>query len=183
MLFAELEQIGEAGHGAILVENLADDSGGVESGETGQIDAGLGVACAPENASFGTLQGEDMARLTEIARVGLGAGQNLDRGGSVLGADAGGRAVGGVDRDGEVGGVEFAVVGDHPLEAEMLGPLLGHRNADQATAILRHEVHRMGGHFGGGHDEVSLVLPILVIGDDHHSAPADLLDDFRDGIK
>ena len=67
MDFAKLEEVRQAGHGAVLVENLADDSGGIETGKTSQINARLRMARTAQDTSLGSLQGEDVARLTQIA--------------------------------------------------------------------------------------------------------------------
>lgn len=47
-------QGGEAGHGAVAIHDLADDTGGLESGEASEVDGGLGMAGALEDtAGFG----------------------------------------------------------------------------------------------------------------------------------
>jgi hypothetical protein len=68
-------------------------------------------------------QREDVAGLDEIVRRGGGIGQDADGGGAVRGADAGGDAARGIDGDGEIGALALAIVGDHALEAELLGAL------------------------------------------------------------
>ena len=56
----------------------------------------------------------------------------------------------------------------------------GHGNADQAAPVLGHEVDGLGRHSVGRHDEIALVLPVLVVDDDDHLALADLVDRLRD---
>ena len=67
--------------------------------------------------------------------------------------------------------VEFLL--DHQRNLELVEPLAGHRHADQAAAVLRHEVDRLGRHLLGGHRQVAFVLAILVVDDDDHLAAAD----------
>src|SRR5437773_259967 len=49
-----------------------------------------------------------------------------------------------------------------------------------ASVWPAHEVHGLGGHLVGGHDEIALVLAVLVVHDDQDPAGADLLHAFLD---
>ena len=71
MLFLEFHQVGKACHRSILIEDLADDPGGIESREPGKIDSGLGMTRAPKNSSLGGLKGKDMAGLAQILGSGF----------------------------------------------------------------------------------------------------------------
>ena len=70
-----------------------------------------------------------------------------------------------------------AVVAAHQLQAELVDPLLGQREADQAAAVLGHEVDRVGRRHLRGDDEVALILAVLVVDEDEHPAVARLVDD------
>ena len=74
-------------------------------------------------------------------------------------------------------------VGDHLRQVELVEPLLGHRHADQAAAVLRHEVDRLGRDLLGRDRQVAFVLAILVVDDDDHLAVADRLDGVLDRCK
>ena len=67
--------------------------------------------------------------------------------------------------------VEFLL--DHQRDVELVEPLAGHRQADQAAAVLGHEVDRLGRDLLGGHRQIAFVLAILVVDDDDHLAAAD----------
>ena len=54
---------------------------------------------------------------------------------------------------------------------------LGQRQADQAAAVLGHEVDRVGRRHLRGDDEVALILAVLVVDQDEHAAVARLVDD------
>ncbi len=56
----------------------------------------------------------------------------------------------------------------------MVKPLFGHRQADQATSVLGHEVDGFGSDLFGGERQIAFVLAIFVVDDDDHSAGADL---------
>ena len=106
-------------------------------------------------------------------------GVDRDRDGAraVGGGDAGGDALARLDRGGE-GGFEPGAVGPaHRLQAELVDPLLGQREADQAAAVLGHEVDRVGRRHLGGDDEIALILAVLVVDQDEHAAVARLVDD------
>ena len=75
--------------------------------------------------------------------------------------------------------VEFLL--DHQRDLELVEPLAGHRQADQAAAVLGHEVDRLGRHLLGGHRQIAFVLAILVVDDDDHLAAADRRDGVFDG--
>ena len=52
VLLAELHEVGHAGHGAVVVDDLAQDTSGVLTGHTGQVDRSLGVAGPLEHAAL-----------------------------------------------------------------------------------------------------------------------------------
>ena len=55
--------------------------------------------------------------------------------------------------------------------------------ADQAAAVLGHEVDDLGGDLLGGDGEVAFVLAVLVVDDDDHAAGAEILNGFGDRRK
>ncbi len=57
----EIHEIVEPRHAAVLAHDLADHPARVEAGETGNIDRGLGVAGANENAARPGDQRKDVA--------------------------------------------------------------------------------------------------------------------------
>ena len=64
----------------------------------------------------------------------------------------------------------------HLTQAELVTPLGGEAEADQAAAVHGHEVDRLRRDELGGDREVALVLAIGVVADDHEASRADLLD-------
>ena len=61
-------------------------------------------------------------------------------------------------------------------QLERVGLLLGERQADQAAAVLGHEVDGLGRDLLGGHGQVALVLAVLVVDEDDHLAGADVVE-------
>lgn len=171
-------EVADAGHGAVLVHDFAEDAGGGEIGHAGQVDGGLGVAGAAEDATLHGLEGEDVAGLDEGVGTGFGVGEELDGEGAVGGGNAGGDASGGIDGNGEGGAVALAVAAGHGGEVEGFDALGGDGGADEAAALGGHEGDHLGGDEGGGADEVSFVLAAGVVGDDHQTPGGDIGDDF-----
>ena len=74
----------------------------------------------------------------------------------------------------------FVALG-HQLEAEVPHPLVAEGQADQPAAVAGHEINGLGrGHLGRD-DQIALVFPFLVVGEDDHSSVAKLFDRLLDG--
>jgi len=174
--FLKLDQLRQALHRAVVVDQLAQHACGRQAGERHQIDGRLRVAGALQHAARTGAQREDVAGLHQLLRVGIGIGQNLDRAGAVVGADARGNPLRGIDGDREIGAVALAVARDHRPEAEVLELMIDRRHADDATAIADHHVDRLRRGLAGGHDEVAFVFAILVVGDDDQFAIDNIVD-------
>ena len=66
-------RVGHARHGAVIVHDLADDAGGIETGEPGEVDGGFGVTGAHQHAAFARDQREDMARRHDVLDALVGS--------------------------------------------------------------------------------------------------------------
>ncbi|MEI2721188.1 MAG: hypothetical protein V9E87_13830 [Gemmatimonadales bacterium] len=112
---AEFLQLREAGHRAVLAQDLADHAGRAEAGESREIHARLGVTDALEHAAGAGAQRRDMAWAAEIARLRGRIDRHANRGGAVGRRDAGGdaEAAGGVDGHREGGRHRLGVVLHH----------------------------------------------------------------------
>ena len=74
-------------------------------------------------------------------------------------------------RDGERGAHGRRVLGDHHADLQLVQPLAGHRHADEAAPVRGHEVDRLRRRLVGGHDQVALVLAVLVVDDQQEIRP------------
>ena len=158
-----------------MISQITPD--GIEPGEPGDVDRRLGMAGADQHAAVARDQRKDVARRDDMLGALGGVDRDRDGAGAVGGGNAGGDALARLDRGGE-GGFEPGAVGPaHRLQAELVDPLLGERQADQAAAVLGHEVDRVGRRHLGGDDEIALILPVLVVDQDEHAAVARLVDD------
>ncbi len=101
VLRAELDQIGDARHRAVVLHDLADHAGGVQPGQTCEINGRLGLARALEDATAARAQREHVPRLDEIVPPPRGIDRDLDRARAVVRRDAGADPFARLDRDGE----------------------------------------------------------------------------------
>ena len=182
---AERLEVPDPGHGAVLVHHLADHPGGVEAGQPGQVHRRLGLAGALEHAAGDRAQREHVPGPGQVlgARLGIDGGE--DGLGAVGGGDAGGGAALGLDghaeRGAETGGVLLVL--DHQGNAQLVEPLPGHREADEAAPVAGHEVDDLGRDLLGGDGEVALVLAVLVVDDDQHLAGLEVLEGVGNGAE
>ncbi len=174
-------EIVEAGHRPVLVLDLADQTRGLAACEAREIDRGLGMTGALQDAPVPGLQRVDM---TGHDDVGLGLRRvdgGPDRGGLVGGRDAGRDALTRFDGDRERGLVGRLVLERHELESELVAASGRQREADPAPGLTGHEVHGFRRGELRGHDEVALVLTVLVVDDDDHLPGRDVLERLLDG--
>ena len=170
---AEGDEVGDARHFAVVAHDFANNAGGGEAGHAGEIDGGLGLAGADQDAAAARAQREDVAGTGEVGRGGAGIDGGADGAGAVGGRDAGGDALASFDGLSERGAEARGVLLRHGEEAQIVGALLSEGEADEAAAVAGHEVDGLGGDVLGGQGKVALVLAVLVIDHDHHAAGPD----------
>ena len=179
----QFDELRQARHGAVLVEDLADHAARVQAGERGQVDRGFGVASALEHAAGAGHEREDVARLDELFRLGVGVREDRDGLRAVVGADARRDAFGGVDRDGEGGALRFAVLRDHLGDPQAAELVFDRRDTDEPARVADHHVDRFGGDLGRRHHEVAFVLAVLVVGHNDELPRGDVREGCLDAVK
>ena len=174
---------------AVVVHDLADDAGG-RRGRRGARDRPSlrSARCARARRRACARSGKTWPGVTRSSGRASGSTADADRVRAVGGADAGGDAVARLDAD----TVNAVPSGGPPRLArrlhrqlERVDLLLGEREADEAAAVLGHEVDRLGRDHLGGHRQIALVLAVLVVDEDDHLAGADVverIDDARDPL-
>ena len=177
---AVADQVGHSRHGAVVVHDLADHGRRLQAGEAREVDAGLGLAGALEHAARRRDEREDVAGLHDVVGPALGVDGHLDGARAIGRRDAGGHPVARLDRLREGGLEARRVLGHHGPQVELFAALRGEREADQAAAVGRHEVDRLGRDELGRHGEVAFVLAALVVADHDHAAGADVGQGFVD---
>ncbi len=128
---------------------------------------------ANQHTAFASAKREHVSRTRKIGRFGRGIDRNLDGARTVLRRDAGGDSLASVDGFTECRPILRRVLRRHQSNVKVLETLLGHRQADQATSIFRHEVDGFGRDCFSSEGEVAFVLAVLVVYNDDHPARAD----------
>ena len=175
-------QVRHAGHGAVILHDLADHAGGRQPCQAGQIHRALGLPGTHQDPALSGTQGEDMAGTDHVAGLDVGSRRHLDGAGPIRGGDTGGHSGAGLDTDRKGSLKGRLVVLHHHRQFEAVDLVRGHGQADQTTTMGGHEVDRLRGHHLGGHGQVALVLPVLVIHQDDHLAGPDILNRLFYGI-
>ncbi|MNM47980.1 hypothetical protein D3C81_589570 [compost metagenome] len=181
VLAGEHFQLRAARHAAVGIEDFHQHASRFQTGQHGQVHARFGVTGTGQHAARLSDQREDVARLVQVRRLGVGLHRGTDGVGTVMRGDAGGDAFGGLDADREVG-LELRGIGlHHRRQTEVGGAGAGQRQAHQATAVGDHEIDVRRLDQLGGHDQITFVLTVLVIDDDDHATGADFFQQFGNG--
>ena len=159
-------QVVAAQHGAVVVDEFGDDGDLAQIRQAAQLDARLRVAGALAHPAVAGDERQDMAGPGDRGGVRGLVRQSVDGDGAVRGADPrrdAGRRVAG---DGVGGALRVLVHGRHGRQVQRLCPSRRHRRAHDPRGVPDDEPHPLRSHRRGGHDEVALVLAVLVIDDD-----------------
>ena len=172
----ELGEFGHACHGAVLVHDFADDAGGRQPGDAGEIDRGLGVAGAHEHAARPRAQRKHVPGAREISRLRrrIDGRPNRPRPDPRRRSRCWCRPSPRCDthiavsrRD------ELSATSSGISSASSRSGVIG--QADQPAPVPRHEVDGLRRHLRRRHRQVAFVLAILVVDDDDHLTGAECL--------
>ncbi len=175
-------ELREAGHLAVFVDDLDEDSAGVQAGEAGQIDGAFGLTCADQDAAIASAEGIDVAGADEIVGGGFGIDEELDGldavGGGNAGADAVARVA--IDADCERSAPHAVVARGLGRKFEAITVGGGEGDAEIAGADTGHEADDLRRDFLGSADEIAFVLAIFIIDEHDHFAGTKVGEDFGD---
>ena len=118
-----------------------------------------------------------MSGLNQVGGLAVGVHCHLNGASAIGRGDAGRHARGGLNGDGEGGGIDRAVVRGHGGQFQKITALFGEGQADQAATKARHEVDRLRAHAIGSEHQVAFVFAVLFIHQNHHAAIFHLLND------
>ena len=183
VLGGEAHEFRQALHGAVVVDDLGEQADGRAQRRFGQIEGRFGVPGAHQHAALAGDQREDVARPHEVLGGGVVARERQRRAGPLLGGDAGGEPHLVVDADRERGRHRRVVARHHRFEVQALRLLLVDRRTQDAAGVADHEGDLLGRRLRRGHDEVALVLAVVVVHHDHEVAGGDGADGVFDGIE
>ena len=176
VLLAELDQLRQSGHRAVVVLNLADHAGGHAASESREIDGSFGVAGTLQHTALARAQRKHVAGSRERLITHFRVGERANRERAVGSGDSRARALEQVDRHGERRAVALGVVVDHHRQSQFVAAVAGERCHDHARRVADDERELLGGHVLRRHDQVALVLTVFVVDEHHHLAAADRCD-------
>ena len=182
VLVREIDQFGQPRHRAVIAHDLADHADGPAAAQFHQVHRRFRVAGALQHAAGLGAQGKDMPRLHQVFRHRGRVRHDLNGARPIRGADAGGNPARRVHAHLEIGFERLAVLRHHPLDAQLLQPVGRGGHADQATAVLGHEIDCLGCGVFSGHDQIAFILAVGVIDDDDQLAFTQVLDHRLDRI-
>ncbi len=134
-----------------------------------QIRGGFGVPGPHQHPTRAGPQRENVSRTAEIYRLPRRVGQCPHRGGPISGRHPRTRADV-VHRNGERRVVHIGVPRHHQRQPQHIGPLRAHRGTHNAGAVPHEKRHLPDADQLRRPDEVTLILPISIIGHHHQLA-------------
>ncbi len=174
----EVHQVVEAGHGAVLAHDLADDAAGVETGEPRNVDRRLGMAGARQErrpaARPAGRRGPGETIASGPFAESIATAMVRARSAALMPVEM--PSFASIDT---VKAVSLRlrlvrVIGSSPSWSARS---LVKREADQAAAMARHEVDRVRRRHLRRNDEIALILAAFVVDEDEHASVARLVDD------
>ncbi len=174
-------QVGQPGHAAVVVHDLADHGGGRAAGHGGEVAAGFSVTRAHQHAAVYCLQRENVAGLHQIVRPCARGDGSLHRARAVRRRNAGAHTLRRLYRYRECRAFFVAVARHHGRQLQVFAVLARQRQADQAAAKACHEVDGLRRHVVGRQHQVALVLAVFFVHQNHHAPSAQLGHDVGHG--
>ncbi len=174
MLLGKTLELRPAGHGSIIVHDLADHGGGLQISQAGKIHRTFGLSCPNQDSSLHGAERKNMARPYQILRSGARCHGRKNRVGTALGGLAWQQPIRRINthRKGRI--VLAGIFSDHHGEIELAEPGVGHGKTDQAAGLRGHEVDGLWSDELRCHAEISFVFPIFVIHKDQDFASLNL---------
>mmetsp|Transcript_23305 Transcript_23305/g.40404 ORF Transcript_23305/g.40404 Transcript_23305/m.40404 type:complete len:280 (+) Transcript_23305:3621-4460(+) len=178
--FGVVHKIRQAGHLAIFFHDLADHTGRIVPRQTGHVTSRFGMASPHQHAALSGAQRKHMARRGNIGGGRLRVDRRGNGQGTIRRGNAGADTFAGLDRHGKGRLMTGRIVHRHHRQTQRFNPVGGQGYTDQSAPMGGHEVHRLRrGEIGRDH-QIALVLPVLMINQNEHTAQPSLLDDLFD---
>src|SRR5690606_25858458 len=165
------------------VDQLADHTDRPQPGQAGQIHRRLRVARTPQHPTGLGAQRHHVPRPRQVRRGGGRIGEQPNGVRAVRGGDASGDPLARVDRHRVSRAPPVLVHVVHRRQLEPIRVLLGERHADEPGGVADHEREQLGRGHLGGEDQIALVLPVLVVDDDHRPPRGDVRDRLFDSLE
>jgi hypothetical protein len=178
VFLSELLELRPARSGAVIVQNLANDSRGIHACKPSQIHRGFSMTYALQHSALSRPERKDVARSPEIGRHRRWINRDLNGLCAILSADAGGYSepVGSIYAHRKRGALLLGVLVALLRKPQLVRSLTSEREADESAGVSNHEVYELGRHQWRRTDKVAFVLAILIVGHQDHPACLDVRD-------
>ena len=183
LLGGELAQFRELLGIAVVVDDLGEHPDRGQTRRVGQVNRRLRMAGAHQYSALARYEGKHMAGSGKVIGPRVVARQCLDGVGTFVCGDARRKSDLVVDGYRVGGGERRLVARHHRVEVKALGMFLGDGRTQQAAGVADHETDLVRRRLGGGHDEVALVLAVVVVDDHHEFTSRDGRDGVFDGVE
>ena len=183
VLGGEAFELRQSHHRAVRVHELADGGRRLQPREPAEVDRGLCLARADEDAAFAGAQRVDVSGHHEVVRRGVRVRQHLDRPRAVRRRDARRHPLPRVDGDRERGSERRLVVLHHHRNVQAVEALAGHRDADHAARVAEHESDVLRRRELACDHQIAFVLAVLVVDDHDEPSTTVFFDSVFDGIE
>ena len=174
---SHLLQLRHTGHGAVVVDDFNESAGRGQASQPCQVHRSLGVSGTHQHTAVASTQRVDVTRTAQVVRSDIGIGQSLDSGSTVVHRHTGGATLAQqVDGNSEGGSQQRRVVMHLHVEVQFSATLFGDRGTEHTTTIFEHEIHMVRRYFFCRHDEIALVLAVLVVDNNDKFACLEVFD-------
>ena len=132
MFFRKGSDLRSARHGAVVIDEFADDTDRRQACQLAEVDGGFRMSRAHQDAALTGNQRENVSRPGKIGGSDIWIGEIAHRQRAVIGGNARCGAVLEIDADGEGRGMGAVIFGHHGIEVQALGFFARHGGADDA---------------------------------------------------
>ena len=171
MMLRKSHQIRHARHGAVIIHDLTNHTGGIEPRQPREIHRRFRMPRTHKRATFPRHQRKDMAGRDDMFPPHFRIDRNRDSARTVSRRNARGHAVTRFNGNSEGGLMPRAIRLRHQRQAQLIHARTRHGKADQAARITRHEIDCIRGRELRGDHQIALILAVFIIHQDEH-APA-----------
>ena len=140
VLLGETLEFGQPGDGAVVVHDLGQHPGRIETGQMGQVDRRLGVAGPLEHPAGLVPKRIDVSGSGQVVGAACPGSIRTWMVRAAIGRrDAGSGPLSGIDAHGEGGAADVGAVEDHHRQVELVEPLPRHGHSEDAARVPDHE--------------------------------------------
>ena len=183
VLFGKFFQVRHPGHGPVVLHDLTDHGGGLQTGKPRQVHRSLCLTGPDQHPSLPGLEGKDVPRCYQVLRCGIVSDGRENRVGAIIGRDSRRDSLPRLNGDGESRlKAGFVVLGHHG-KLQLFHLFFRQGEADEPPAVFRHEIDDLGRYLFRRDGQIPFVLSIFIIDKDNHLPLSNEVECFFNGCK